>query len=108
MSYSVKEFAAALDRAINPRTSPPPTRSNWTPLIELVGEKCADQFMFMGDVEAMNLYKHINTRRYINIDRHTLQCYRFVPAKTLEDITAGKARYEPIATQEAIAYALST
>lgn len=107
MSYSVKEFAAALDRAINPRTSPPPTRSNWTPLIELVGEKCAQDFMFMGDVDNMNLYKHINTRRYINVDRITLECYRFVPAKNLDEVKAGKARYEPIGTQEAIREALS-
>lgn len=107
MSHSIEQFAAAAESALGMKRQIP-QRSNWTPLIELVGEKCADDFMFMGDVEAMNLYKHINTRRYINIDRHTLQCYRFVPAKDIDEVIAGKARYEPIATQEAIAYALSS
>ena len=107
MSYSVKEFAAALDRAINPRTSPPPTRSNWTPLIELVGEKCSANFMFMGDADNLNLYKHVNTRRYLNIDRVTLQTYRFVPARDLDEAKAGKAHYEEIPVQRAIVEALS-
>ena len=107
MSHSVKEFAEALDRAINPRTSPPPTRSNWTPLIELVGEKCAADFMFMGDADNLNLYKHRNTRRYLNIDRITLQTYRFVPARDLDEVKAGKAHYELMPVQDAIREALS-
>ena len=41
----------------------------WGPLEKLFkdDDKCAE-FMFMGTRDDIHLYKHINTRRYINID----------------------------------------
>ena len=81
--------------------------SNWAPLVSLVGEKCAEDFMLMGNVENMILYKHRNTRRYLNVDRFTGQTFKFVEAMTLDEAAAGKAHYEPTPVQQAIAYALS-
>ena len=40
----------------------------WTPLREIVGHESCDQFMFMGRAGVIYLYKHKDTRRYLNID----------------------------------------
>ena len=89
--------AAALNRP-DVSLQPPAQTSNWTPLVNLVGEKLAADFMFMGACEGLNLYKHVNTRRYLNIDCSTGQTFRFVPQEK---------GYEPITHGEAIQYVLS-
>ena len=48
---------------------------NWAPLEGVLSwEQCVD-FMFMGTTGAIVLYKHRNTRRYLNIEAasHTAQ-----------------------------------
>ena len=40
---------------------------NWKPLEDKLGHRC-QEFMFMGRVGRVNLYKHILTRRYLNLD----------------------------------------
>jgi hypothetical protein len=106
---------AILDRlertmdSAEPAPPPEPTarRSNWAPLITLVGEGLARDFMFMAEVDGLMLYKHVNTRKYLNVDRITGKTYRFVPAKDLNKVKAGLARYEPIPTYQAISEVLS-
>ena len=44
------------------------TKPNWTPLVNLVGEREAANFMFMGYINGIYLYKHVVTRRYLNLD----------------------------------------
>lgn len=91
----------------DPEPEPDTSARDFAPLVNLVGEKCAAQFMYMGDADALALYKHIDTRRYLNIDRITGDTYKFVPAKTLDEVRHGLARYEPIPIQRAINEALS-
>jgi hypothetical protein len=52
--------------------------SDWQLLEEMLGrERCAD-FMFMGRAGGLYLYKHINTRRYLNIAPDGA-CFRYTP-----------------------------
>jgi len=81
--------------------------SNWDPLVKLVGWRVPEQFMFMGDADNLNLYKHTKTRKYLNIDRVTGFTYRFIPAKDLDEAKAGKAHYEQISTFDAVTEAFS-
>lgn len=58
-----------------------PDRPLWGPLLKVLPEKTVAQFMFMGEVLCESgtrifLYKHIWTRRYINLDRQG-QAYQF-------------------------------
>ena len=41
---------------------------NWTPLERLLSQTECASFMFMGSVGTIMLYKHRETRRYLNID----------------------------------------
>jgi hypothetical protein len=90
-------FGALSKPTLSPAT-PSTDNAKWEPLIALMGSKKAQEFMFMGDSTAMNLYKHINTRRYLNIDRITGRTYKYVaPGKYIE-----------IPSHQAIAHALSS
>jgi len=52
--------------------------SDWQLLEELLGpERCSD-FMFMGRSGELYLYKHIITRRYLNITPEG-GCFRYTP-----------------------------
>lgn len=72
-----------------------PDLPEWGPLLRLVGPALCAQFMAMGQVRqgetTIFLYKHIRTRRYLNMAWHG-QAYRF----TREGI------YTPISVSEAI------
>jgi hypothetical protein len=52
-----------------------PEKPVWGPLEATVGSRCGE-FMFMGRVGTVFLYKHIWTRRYLNLD-HGGQAYRY-------------------------------
>jgi hypothetical protein len=52
-----------------------PATPVWEPLQAAVGERCRE-FMFMGRAGEVYLYKHIWTRRYLNIDGNG-HAYRF-------------------------------
>ena len=47
---------------------------NWKPLVDKLGEEHCVGFMFMGRVNGINLYKHGNARKYLNLD-DSGQCY---------------------------------
>ena len=79
----------------------PPTKhpqtSNWAPLIKLVGERHASDFMLMNSTGDIIHYKHVNTRRYLNIHRVTGETYKH----TAGEVPSG---YEPIPTDQALAH----
>ena len=56
---------------------------NWKPLEDKLGGRC-QEFMFMGRTGNLNLYKHIFTRRYLNLDDsgncHVYHQGRYEPA----------------------------
>jgi len=60
----------------------------WEPLQTVVGSRCRE-FMFIGKVGGIYLYKHIWTRRYLNLDSER-NAYRFT----------GRG-YEPVSLEEA-------
>jgi len=58
-----------------------PDRPLWDPILKVLPEKALGQFMFMGEVLCESgtricLYKHIWTRRYINLDQQG-RAYQF-------------------------------
>jgi len=81
---------------LHPHFPDPP---NWVLLEQLVGTSQCPQFMAMGEITqdgiTICLYKHIRTRRYLNLDTDG-HAYRF---------TGG--RYEPIDLPKAIHHAFS-
>ena len=55
---------------------------NWDPLIRLLSRKeyaglDVSDFMYMGDVGSIVLYKHRITRRYLNIDASSGRFYQY-------------------------------
>jgi hypothetical protein len=42
--------------------------SNWAPLEKLCPPGLCEQFMFMGVAGGIYLYKHVDSRRYLNVD----------------------------------------
>lgn len=50
--------------------------SDWTPLEQVLGTKLCQHFMFMGRSGELYLYKHIDTRRYLNLDAEG-RCFRY-------------------------------
>ncbi len=63
---------------------------NWKPLKDKLGTRC-EEFMFMGRMGRVNLYKHILTRRYLNLD-DSGNCYVY-----------HEGRYEPASFRGQIA-----
>jgi hypothetical protein len=51
------------------------TRESWTPLEKAFGPAQCVDFMWMGSTGTVQLYKHIDTRRYLYIDSITGQFY---------------------------------
>jgi hypothetical protein len=68
-----------------------PEKPIWEPLQAAVGPRCRE-FMWMGKTGKVFLYKHIWTRRYLNLDVDG-KAYRFT----------GEG-YEPFPLEEAIKY----
>ena len=50
--------------------------SDWAPLERVLGPQLCESFMFMGRSGELYLYKHIDTRRYLNIDAEG-RCFRY-------------------------------
>jgi hypothetical protein len=57
---------------------------NWAPLELAVPASELDNFMYMGRVGEIELYKHRLTRRYLNIGRNSDRFYRFLDGKYVE------------------------
>ena len=70
---------------------------NWKPLEDKRGVRC-QEFMFMGRTGNLNLYKHILTRGYLNLD-DSGNCYvyregRYEPADLRVQTTSIEAENE--------------
>jgi hypothetical protein len=75
--------------------------NNWTALEQTIGKENCRDYMFMGKVRNnIYTYKHIHTRRYINIDAQG-QCYAYVSNLKLHD-SYKKGVYMRIASIDAI------
>lgn len=48
----------------------------WLPLEQMLGPELCENFMYMGRTGEIYLYKHIDTRRYLNITRDGT-CFRY-------------------------------
>lgn len=69
--------------------------SDWAPLERMLGPELCERFMFMGRSGELYLYKHSDTRRYLNIALDG-SCFRYTPAG-----------YMPTDREEAIAWVFS-
>src|ERR1035441_1493688 len=58
----------------------------WAPLEKLCPPGLCEQFMFMGEADGIYRYKHVDSRRYLNLDVHG-DPYAFSPTSS---------RYYPI------------
>ena len=57
---------------------------DWKPLEGVLSrQNCAD-FLYMGHADGIVLYKHRDTRRYLNIDAATGQFYRYADGDYIE------------------------
>lgn len=54
---------------------------DWGPLENVLSPNRCAEFMYMGRSGDIVLYKHVSTRRYLNIDRNTGYFYRFVESR---------------------------
>jgi len=57
---------------------------DWRPLERALPSRFCEEFMFMGKVGGIVLYKHRITRRYLNIDSVTGKFYRYVDGEYVE------------------------
>jgi hypothetical protein len=51
---------------------------DWKPLEGVLSREHCAEFMFMGTTGGIVLYKHWDTRRYLNIDSETGRFYQYV------------------------------
>jgi hypothetical protein len=70
-------------------------RADWVPLEQMLRPEVCERFMFIGRTREICLYKHIHTRRYLNIAPDG-GCFQYTPAG-----------YVPIDREEAIKRAFS-
>ena len=57
---------------------------DWKPLEGALSREQCEEFMFMGSAGGIVLYKHRDTRRYLNIDAATGQYYRYADGNYIE------------------------
>ncbi len=69
------------------------TRESWIPLEKALGKAQCIDFMWMGSAGTVQLYKHMDTRRYLLIDADTGEFY--------------DEEYRPLSREAAMDYVLS-
>ena len=57
---------------------------NWAPLERAVPVTDLENFMYMGRVGEIELYKHRITRRYLNIGQNSERFYRYLNGEYVE------------------------
>ena len=57
---------------------------DWKPLEGVLSREHREDFMFMGTAGGIVLYKHRDTRRYLNIDAVTGRFYRYADGDYIE------------------------
>jgi hypothetical protein len=80
---------------------------NWEPLYDLVGEEVVGNFMWMFQVELsdramLQVYKHIDTRRYIHLSSNG-QAFAYEPPSHYRSVPAMHVLAEVFATLPGLA-----
>jgi hypothetical protein len=57
---------------------------DWKPLEDILSPEDCSCFMYMGSAGGIVLYKHRDTRRYLNIDATTGRFYRYADGDYVE------------------------
>ena len=57
---------------------------DWKPLEGVLSRELCEEFMYMGTTSGIVLYKHRDTRRYLNIGSETERFYRYVDGDYIE------------------------
>jgi hypothetical protein len=57
---------------------------NWAPLQMVLSDTECGDYMYMGRVGEIELYKHCLTRRYLNISQNGRKFYRYVDGTYVE------------------------
>ena len=57
---------------------------DWKPLEGVLSREHFEDFMFMGSAGGIVLYKHRDTRRYLNIEAETGRFYRYADGDYIE------------------------
>ncbi|MGD0733392.1 MAG: hypothetical protein ABR956_19165 [Terracidiphilus sp.] len=57
---------------------------DWKPLEAVLSQEDCAAFMYMGHVGGVVLYKHCNTRMYLNIDASSGRFYRYADGDYIE------------------------
>ena len=57
---------------------------DWKPLEGVISREDCEDFMFMGSAGGIVLYKHRDTRRYLNIAAETGRFYRYADGDYIE------------------------
>ena len=58
---------------------------DWKPLEGALSREHCESFMFMGSAGGIVLYKHRDTRRYLNIEAETGRFYRYADGDYIEN-----------------------
>jgi len=57
---------------------------DWKPLEGVLSRELCEEFMYMGTTSGIVLYKHCDTRRYLNIGLETGRFYRYADGDYIE------------------------
>ena len=57
---------------------------DWKPLEGVLSREHCEDFMYMGSAGGIVLYKHRDTRRYLNIEAETGRFYRYADGDYIE------------------------
>jgi hypothetical protein len=57
---------------------------DWKPLEGALSQELCEEFMYMGTTSGIVLYKHRDTRRYLNIGSETGRFYRYADGDYIE------------------------
>ena len=61
-----------------------PDKPNWEPLERFLAREECELFMYMGRHGGIELYKHYDTRRYLNIAATSDHFYQYLDGKYVE------------------------
>ncbi len=82
-SFNIEEHTLEIPEAASP----------WKPFEDLLGPSYCSEFMYMGSdkEQGFEMYKHIGTRRYLNIDPATGATYRRESGNEWSKVPPGEA-----------------
>ena len=87
---SIRSTLPLLEAKINASFA---SASNWKPLEDLIGTALCPEFMYMGRDQdrGLEMYKHIGSRRYLNIDPATGDTYKRLSGNDWAKVQPGEA-----------------